>query len=210
MLIESEKSQTWKQAWKDNLFRKKIYIGVIILIAILACFHIFFQAIEKRNGYLMNDILLNKIPAQNVSPFIFAIIWFCSLLALIRCIQKPDIFILCLYSFIFISLFRFISISLFPLNPPIGLIPLTDPITNFFYGKTFITKDLFFSGHTATQFLIFLCVQNRTDKIISFCATVFVGILILVQHVHYTLDVISAPLFAYLAYSLAQKVRNRI
>jgi hypothetical protein len=32
------------------------------------------------------------------------------------------------------------------------------------------------------------------------------GFLVLVQHVHYTIDVVSAPVFAYICYWLATKV----
>ena len=54
-----------------------------------------------------------------------------------------------------VTLVKMASISLISLNPPKGLIPLMDPITNQFYGQRYITHDLFFSGHTTTVFLFY-------------------------------------------------------
>jgi hypothetical protein len=208
-MLTQEKKITWKEAWQNNSLRKKVIIGLIILIVILIYFPIFFQAIEKRNGFTMNDWLVEKLPAVNLSIIIFFIIWSTTLLTIVRFFQHPEIFVLFLYSFIFLSVSRFITISLVPLNPPQGLIPLIDPVTNSFYGKTFITKDLFYSGHTSSQFLMFLCLQKKSDKIITLWSTAIVGILVLFQHVHYTLDILAAPLFAYLVYRLAKIVIDK-
>ena len=102
------------------------------------------------------------------------------------------------------SLLRIISISMLSLEPPNDLISIKDPITFLFYGKADVTRDLFFSGHTATQFLIFLCLKKRTERVIALTATILIAIMVLFQHVHYTVDVITAPLITYLAYWLTK------
>ena len=102
-----------------------------------------------------------------------------------------------------VTLVRMASIGLISLNPPAGLIPLADPITNQFYGIHYITHDLFFSGHTTTVFLIFLCLKKKPDRIYSLLASVALGFLLLVQHVHYTIDVLAAPVFTYVFYRVA-------
>ena len=95
-------------------------------------------------------------------------------------------------------------IGLISLNPPAGLIPLADPITNQFYGAHYITHDLFFSGHTTTVFLIFLCLKKKWDRIYAlFGIHSYWVFFLLVQHVHYTIDVLAAPVFTYAAYRLA-------
>jgi hypothetical protein len=99
-----------------------------------------------------------------------------------------------------------ISIWLVTLNPPEHLIALIDPISNTFYGKHFITKDLFYSGHTSSLFVIFLCLQKKTDRIFVLLCTIGVGSLLLVQHVHYTIDVLLAPPLTFLCYYIAKKI----
>lgn len=188
---------SWKLAWSQAKFRNRIIIGFALNIPVLILFPAFFQYIEQRNGTQLNDVLLNIIHPINVSTYIFIIIWLMALLMLVRALQQPDIFIKFLFSFFLLSITRIITISIIPLNPPKNLIPLVDPLTNIFYGNTFITKDLFYSGHVATQFLMFLCLKKRIDKLIATVSTISIAVLVLVQHVHYTIDVIAAPVFAY-------------
>jgi hypothetical protein len=204
-LLQAPKDK-WAVAIKKPVFRRKLLIGLLALCVVLYCLPYFFQYIEKRNGYIIKDIVLAWLPAKDVSLPIFGIIWTMALLIMIRSIQSPTIFILFLYSFILVEASRFITISLLPLNAPLQLIPLIDPISNSFYGKTFITKDLFYSGHTAIQFLFFLCLRKHTDKLIALCCAISIGILVLVQHIHYTIDVVAAFPFAYLCCFTAKKM----
>ena len=196
----------WGEAWQLPLFKQKLLLGLAIFISLLNIFPIFYQFIEKRDGRMNHDVFLHMIPAVDVSIPIFIITWFMAILMILKAIKNPSVFITFLYGFIILNVARFISISLIPFNPPHDLIPISDPIANIFYGDTYVTKDLFFSGHTATQFLCFLCLKKRIDRILGVIATVLMGFLVLVQHVHYTIDVISAPVFAYLCYWLATKV----
>lgn len=193
----------WSAIWEEKSFRNKSIIGFIILIVIFGFFPFFFEIIEKRNGFVLNDPLLALLPAYDLSIPIFAVIWSMSIFIVIRCFQDPDFFILLMWSFILLCLTRMVSISLVALNAPEGIVILKDPIVSIFYGKRYITKDLFFSGHTSTQFLFFLCLSKRTDKIIALIASIAIGVMVLIQHVHYTIDVVAAPFFAFLVYKLA-------
>ncbi len=196
----------WEQAFQERLFKRKLLIGLAFFVTLLSIFPVFYQHIEKRNGFHNNDILLDYLNSYDVSIPIFIVTWFIAILVIVRAIQSPSVFMTFLYGFIILNIVRCISISLIPFNPPPGLIPINDPISNIFYGHTYVTKDLFFSGHTATQFLAFLCLQKRRDRLYGLLATVVMGILVLIQHVHYTIDVLSAPVFAYLCYLAAVKV----
>lgn len=173
---------------------------MVLLVLVLTSFPFYFQYIQKREGAVLHDILLDYIPAVNVSIPLFITIWLTALLIVVRVIKRPGIFLNFLWTFILLSVLRFITIWFVAINPPQKLIALVDPLSNAFYGKSFITKDLFFSGHTATMFIIFLCLEKRTDRILALVSSIIVGVLVLVQHVHYTIDVICAFPFGYLAY----------
>jgi hypothetical protein len=146
---------------------------------------------------------LERIPARNVSVAVFFLIWSSCLILVVRIYRDPMMLLVTLWAYNGVTLVRMACISLISLNPPAGLIPLSDPITNLFYGQRYITHDLFFSGHTTTVFLIFLCLKKKTDRIYVFFASVLLGILLLVQHVHYTIDVLAAPVFTYALYRLS-------
>lgn len=198
--------QRWGQAWVEPLFKEKLLLGLSCFVTLLSVFPVFYQHIEKRNGFVNDDLILNLLPAYDVSMPIFIITWFIAILMIIRSIQNPTIFITFLYGFVILNLARIASISLIHFNPPHDLIPITDPISNIFYGDSYVTKDLFFSGHTATQFLCFLCLQKNTHKLLALIATFIMGMLVLIQHVHYTVDVVSAPVFAYICFIASTKI----
>ncbi len=199
----------WRIAWSQRAFRNKTLFAFLCNIVVLAFYPPFFQHIERRNGIELNDILLEHVHAVNISIPLFIIIWSMSLLTTVRGLQQPEICITFLFSYLIMNILRIITISLVPLNAPPGLIPLIDPLSNEFYGKSFITKDLFFSGHTATQFVIFLCLLKKGDKILTAITTLTVAILVLLQHVHYTMDVIAALPFAYLSFILGRRIAKK-
>jgi membrane-associated phospholipid phosphatase len=198
--------QEWQGAWHDSAFRRRVVTGLIIVISLLSTFPLFFQHIERRHGALLNDPLLRLLLPHNISVPLFIVIWAITGLSVYRAAQTPMMFLTYLWSFIFLSLFRMLTITLVPLDPPAGLIPLVDPLSNFFYGDKFVTKDLFFSGHTSSVFLLFLTIPGKTDKKLALIATFIVALLLLVQHVHYTLDVLGGFLFAWIAYLLGRRV----
>jgi hypothetical protein len=189
--------EIWKETWNTPHKKQQIVVGTVIMLIVVFIMPHFFNGIEQRKGIVLDDWLLAIISPRNVSIAIFAIIWAMILLIIIRAMRDPSIYIVYCWAYVFVCIARLLCISLVPLDPPVGLIRLTDPLTGIFYGNSNITKDLFFSGHTATLTLIFLCLKKRSDKIIAFTATITVAFLVLVQHVHYTIDVLAAPIFAY-------------
>lgn len=192
--------ERWKLACNTGPKRLRLFSGSIIIFAIIAYLPYFFKGIEKREGVVLHDWLLAQIPPHNVSVAIFIIIWGMGILILYRAVYKPSIYIIYVWALIFMCIIRMISISIVALNPPIGLIPLSDPLTGVFYGQAIITKDLFFSGHITTVTLIFLCLEKKTDRILAFFSIIAVAILLLVQHIHYTIDILAAPVITYTVY----------
>jgi len=198
----------WKETWNSSLQRSQLLIGTVLMTIISFMLPPFFNLIQKRTGPVLNDWVLSAIPPHNVSWAIFTVIWGIGFYALYRAMEKPTIYITYLWSFIFITILRVLAISMVPLNPPAGLIVLTDPLTAVFYGRSTITKDLFFSGHTSILFLIFLCLERKWDRILALVGTIIVVCLLLVQHVHYTIDIIAAPVIIYPVHKFVKYMLN--
>jgi membrane-associated phospholipid phosphatase len=199
--------QEWQTAWSIPGFRHRFIAGIVLVISILAIFPFFFQRIELRPGVVLNDPLLALLPPHNVAVPLFIMIWTMAALTAFRAVWNPRIFLVFVWSFLLLSIFRILSITLVPLEPPAGLIGLSDPLSNFFYGHDrFITKDLFFSGHTSTIFLLYLCLTGRGDRRVALAATFGVAFLLLVQHVHYTLDILGGFLFGWLSWWIGSRI----
>ena len=200
------KTLPWQVAWDYPAFRVKFFLGVICLSVILFFIPDFFLFIQHRNGVLINDALLNRMPSYDVSTYIFMLLYPITGFFFWRVIRQSTMCITALWGYVFLCLARMITISIIPLEPPAGLMHLHDPFSIFFYGSNVITKDLFFSGHTATLCLVALCLENKWEKRIAFAATFILAVLLLIQHVHYTADIIAAPLFSYLFWYLGKTI----
>ncbi len=198
------KKNNWRTAWQQGSYRIKCLTGLAVLLATLVYFPFFFEIIQSRSGAVLSDILLDRLAPHNMSLPVFMIIWASTLLLTFRALTDPDLFLLVIWGYNLLTVARLICIAAISLTPPSGLIPLADPLTNLFYGSRYITHDLFFSGHTASVCLIFFCLKGRIDKYFVGIATISIGILLLVQHVHYTIDVLAAPVFAYGAWFCAR------
>lgn len=199
----------WPQAWRDPRFRGRLIPGFLLALALLSALPPFFQAIEARAGTGLNDPLLHRLPPHDVSVAVFSCIWGAAALGIWTALRSPRFTLLFIWSFALLTASRMVSIWVTPLEPPHGLIPLVDPLANRFYGKSFITKDLFYSGHTATMFLFVYCFPLAWQRRLALAGGLAVGCLVLVQHVHYTIDVLAAPLLTYFCYLGGKKTAFR-
>jgi hypothetical protein len=199
----------WQLSWQQKGFRYKLFT-ILFFIALLIIFSpYFFQYIEHRKGFIFNDAILNMLPNYDMYILIFFLLWSNAFLILLAAIRNPSILLSFLTSFILLSVARALSIFLFPLEAPEGIINLTDPLSNYFYGANFITKDLFFSGHASTLFIMFLCHDKKLTKYYTLISCLCLSILLLIQHIHYSIDVIFAFPFAYLCYISAKFIISK-
>jgi len=196
--------QSWKEFFNSPVKRSAFIGGGIVITAIIFVLPPFFHKIESRKGIVLDDWLLAALPSHNFSIAIFSILYLMGALMAYRAIHKPILFLQYVWTLIFVLIARFISIELVPLDPPVGLVQLNDPVNEIFYGHITVVKDLFFSGHTATLMLIFLSLEKRSEKIVALCAMVLVMILLLIQHIHYTIDVLAAPVIVYVLFNFTK------
>ena len=116
------------------------------------------------------------------------------------------VILLGLKCYLLITLLRMTTMYVFTLDPPNGIIPLHDPIVDVIaYGGTVFNKDLFFSGHVASLTLFVLLEERPFFRKILFFNTLIVAGLLLLQRVHYTIDVIVAPLMVMGVFRLTKK-----
>ena len=196
----------WKWYWKLSTFRFQVVATLLVLTALGFSINYFFNYIQLRTGHVISDPVLNRIPAIEVSPYIFGLIYSTVVIALIYVIPYPLILLRGMQAYSLLMLLRICCLYLFPLEPDKSIIPLEDPfIDNLFYSKNVITKDLFFSGHVSTLFLLFLIIPNQKLKHFFFIVTILVAVLMLVQHVHYSIDVLAAPFFSWLSYTVVSR-----
>lgn len=68
-------------------------------------------------------------------------------------------------------------------------------------------SDLFFSGHTGLPFLMALIFWNHTIiRYVCICVSVFFAIIVLLGHIHYSIDVVSAYCITYTIYRISERI----
>ena len=107
-------------------------------------------------------------------------------------------------------LFRMAVMAVTPLEAPPGMLPLRDPLVQVVGTGEVLTRDLFFSGHTATLALLMFLAPGRPSRRFFLACTALVAICVLLQHVHYTVDVLVAPFFAIASRELVVAVHGGI
>jgi hypothetical protein len=177
-----------------------------VLVPLLITFSLFLSFVEKRNGAVLNDPVLSLFNPIDLTWYTFALIYISIILFLINIISNPQKIMIALQTYGLMVLFRGIAMYLTPFNAPENILVLNDPFVQLFGKGDILTKDLFFSGHTGTSFLLMLLVDNKKLKSIFLISTILVGFAVLLQHVHYTIDIFAAPFFAYSSYRIIKKL----
>lgn len=181
-------------------------------IFILSCAVIFVQFLaynEQRSlnyGFEFMDPAFEIIPAFNVSIPIFIVTYGSLLLYLIAFRKDSELLSRIMLSYGFLILFRMISLSILPLSPPSDIIFLEDPFLNTFIYPGRIDTDLFFSGHTALLLAIYFSSGRKWYFLLLAIA---LGILLMIQRCHYSVDILGALPFAYFASRLTDHYLER-
>lgn len=197
---------SWKQAWSNHYFRLQLILSVLIIISFGFIFPWFFDFLEAREGPQLRDRLLHLFPSADISWTIFFFLYTGIAIAMSQLIKLPVQLLIAFETYCLVTLLRMLSITLFPLNPPEGYIPLHEPFAQLFVNDhRIISKDLFFSGHMATICSLFFALANRRIRYIVLICIAGVALGVLVQHVHYTIDVLFAPVATFACYYISKK-----
>jgi hypothetical protein len=200
--------EAWREAWTSPAFRVHALATPVALAATLTLLGHVLPWVERRQGPVLADPVLAALPAHDTTWLIFALIYAGLIVAVARVVPRPRALVVGVQAYVAMLLLRMVAMALTPLGAPAGMIALRDPFAEFFTSTQLLTKDLFFSGHTATMFLLFLAVPGREVKALFLFCTVTVGGALLFQHVHYAIDVLAAPPFAYAAFRLASRLHR--
>jgi hypothetical protein len=150
----------------------------------------------------VTDLILDQIPVFYLQGvFVYgAILFWIFVSTLLVCNPKQIPFTLkCVALFVLIRAL-FISLTHIGPFPTEAIIPTSNLVAKFTFGG-----DLFFSGHTGLPFLMALVFQEQKVLRTFFVSSaVFFGVIVLLAHLHYSIDVLAAFFITYTIYHLAK------
>ena len=197
-------------AWSDFYRNKKLFFSFILSILLFIIGLVFYSNFliynESRSGAILQDPVLVFFSPVNLTWLIFIILYTSIIASLVYLSGKPISLTITLFAYFILILFRVAAMYLVPLDPPPAMLALKDPVVESLGTGQMLTKDLFFSGHTSLLFLLFLVVKNKLLRYYLLVGSVVVGCSVLLQHIHYSIDVLVAPFFSYVSYTIARYI----
>jgi PAP2 superfamily protein len=193
----------------------ELFLSIAALIAVMTPYARFLAWVETRPGVVLPDPVLARLVPRDLTWVIFGLIYVALGVTVWSLRAHPRALAIGVRAYAIMVVFRALAMAVVPLDPPAGTIPLQDPLVEHLgTAGQVLTRDLFFSGHTATMSLVTLTARGRRLRWLLLACTVGVASCVVWQAVHYTVDVVVAPAFAYASYRISflatAAVRRRV
>lgn len=206
---ESNFISNWKKLFRSKPKTIEFFFTVGLLVAVVYSFSQYLKYNETRPGAIIDDPILHYFNAIDLNLLLFIAIYSSLLLGFIAFSFDPQQLITAFQTYTLLVLFRMLAMWLIPLDPPVGCIDLQDPVVFIMGTGKKIVKDLFFSGHTSTAFMLFQVAKNKYLKAYFLLATVTVGISVILQKAHYTIDVYAGLIYSYASYQIIKSLHKK-
>jgi len=193
--------KTYTSHFSDKKFVGTFVFSFILLIAsLIVNFYASLYAARVASAPV-TDIILSNIRVYDVDTVFIYGPWIMWIFVLIVTFSRPYRIPFIVKNIALFVLIRSFFITLTHIGPfPTSiLMSSTKLITNFTSGG-----DLFFSAHTGLPFLMTLVFWNdKFMRYIMLITSISFGIVVLMGHLHYTIDVVAAFFITYSIYSIA-------
>lgn len=204
-------SKHMKESSSSKPVSKWRYYAALLEAIILFIISVFITHFASKYAYVnasnhVEDIILSNTPVFDFE-FIFvqgAIMLSLFVVALCFRFRKTAPFLLKTVSLFIII--RAVFVSLTHIGPYPSKLMLESPLLNFITSG----NDLFFSGHTGLPFLIALIFWSHLYiRILFLGSSIVFGIIVLLSHLHYSIDVFAAFFITYSIYHIALKIFHK-
>ena len=192
----------YRELWFDKHFRFSLPVSVVAFMgALFVNFWAIQQATNKASSSV-TDLILSNIPVFEVDGFFVYGTFLVVAISVVMLLLYPNRIPFALHAVTLFILIRSAFTLMTHLGPP-EVAYMSDfgaTITNSFFGA-----DQFFSAHTGMPFLgalAFWGFDNRLKWLYLLCSIFFAAV-VLLGHIHYTIDVFSAFFITYGIYHLA-------
>jgi hypothetical protein len=194
--------------WRKEFYEHRYLILMSLIIVVIATF------IDYSAGYYVSkkaetagvpDLILDHLDPVNAGfLFVYGYIILCLALFSYPLFFHIRTLHIVISQFSFLIMLRAIFIVFTHLQTPPDAIQIGFPW--IFKGLSF-QNDQFFSGHTAIPFLGFLLFKGGI-RYFFLLGSAFMGIIVLLTHQHYSIDVFAAFFITYCCYKMGDKLIN--
>jgi len=208
--LENLNSAKLKKSWikeiKDNKYL--IFLSLVLLAIALAIDYITGIYVQGIQGVVAQDFILDHLPTIDLHLiYIYGIVVIVAFLLFCPLFFTFNEFHEVIRQFSLLMAIRGIFTIFTHLTLPTGAIALDVPQALFFLD---FKNDFFFSGHTAVPFLGFLLFKKDKIRYFFLASSIIMAMVVLLMHVHYTIDVLSAFFITYGSYKIGVRFFDKI
>lgn len=193
-----------KDIWSENGFIVSVLLGLLFLATSLVINYFAGQYADKSASNSVADLILDHLPVVNVSFLFIEGFGLFLLFVLSLLVLEPKRLPFLLKSLAVLVAVRSFFIVLTHTAPDTAVLAsewgrIGDKFT--------FSGDLFFSAHTAIPFLFALLFwHHRILRWVFVGFSIFFAMVVLVGHLHYSIDVFAAFFITFTIYSIAKKL----
>jgi len=185
-----------------NFLLSSSFSIIFLIFSLIINFYAGIYATKKASNSV-TDLILSHIPVFNVNfIFVYGSFFFWIFIICI-CIYEPKRIPFVTKSIAVFIIIRSVFVNLTHIGPFPTVALIHSPfIRDFTFGG-----DLFFSGHTGLPFLMTLIFwKNIRLRIFFLLLSIMFGIVVLMGHLHYSIDVLSAFFITYTIFCIVQYI----
>jgi hypothetical protein len=192
----------YKVFFADTALIKATLVAIIMLVCSLICNFYASSYADRSESNSVTDIVLSNTTVWDVDGiFIYGAIVFYAFV-LMRCVRYPHQIPYIIKSIALFIVIRSIFISLTHISPFPSV-----PLDNGILSEINFGADLFFSGHTGLPFLMALIFWDHKRIRLTFIVlAIFFGVVVLLGHIHYSIDVLAAFFITYGIHHIAERL----
>lgn len=199
-----------KRIWHKEIWNHKhlIMLSLVFLVCAVILDYIASLYVTDAQVVPVADIILDNIPTFNLVFFyVYGALIIMGLLFLYPLIFKAEKLHVVISQFSLLIMVRGFFITLTHLALPLGALQFNVPKFLFLINYS---NDLFFSGHTAMPFLGFLLFKGDKIRYLFLALSIFMACVVLLMHVHYSIDVFSAFFITYGTFKIGEKIFKKM
>lgn len=187
----------YKEVFTHKRTLQNMLIGLFLFLFGMFVSYFAYEYIATIDGPVARDIFLDNLPTVYVAPLFFFSIFFMGAVAVILSLIRPK-----RAPFILICTGLFFAVRAFFLI----LTHLSPPDIQYYQGMS-TGSDLFFSGHVGYSFLLALMFwKNRFFRILFIALSIAMIALVLLGHLHYSIDVFAAYFIVYVIFIISKRI----
>jgi hypothetical protein len=202
MLLTKEYFTKGYKDWLKELIEYKYFISLSIMIFVIATFIDYYSGsyvTNKAQTEHVPDLILDHIRAVDLSVlYVYGYIILFTAILLFTIFFHVRTLHVVISQFSLLIMLRAVFTILTHLETPPDAIAVAFP---WKFQVLSFQNDMFFSGHTAIPFLGFLMIKKPV-RYFFLCGSFIMGAVVLLMHIHYSIDVFAAFFMTYGSYKI--------